>query len=237
MYSIPILDNTQNLLSKLKNKNEFDLLYKLDLNDGLINPIFTPQDYATGKISSIYNESGGYATNDKMREYIFSNNYDASEEFQFTDAERMQYVQNVYNNLPEIDPLQQEINPYLNLPYDPKFRDELLNDHIKNSNYDTFHSAHDFVNEYNSGINAYNKEKNIYSGGVDSQTELLSDIKILLENTNKMNKLSNKLNEREKEQYDLLDNKYLTKLNLSGNTTENIKNMYDTYKSVKKTMY
>jgi hypothetical protein len=48
-----------------------------------------------------------------------------------------------------------------------------------------------------------------------------------------MNNLSNKLKEREKEQSELLNYKFLNKLKFSNNTTENIENMYDIYKSVK----
>ena len=136
MYNIPILDQTQSVITDLQNPRlrEFNNIYRLGLNDELMKPVsyYNPVGVPVVSINQAGMENLSMPS---VRKYLFENNKDPSEELQYTDAERLQYIQNVYNIQPALSEKEKQIAPYLNLPYPPEFRDELVKESIKqNSN-------------------------------------------------------------------------------------------------------
>jgi hypothetical protein len=190
MYNIPILDQNQTSIIKLNgNKlNEFNNIYRLNLNDGLIKPLsyYNP----TGVPVASYTKAGlNNIPMSKARQYLFSNNYDPSEEEQYTDEEMMQFLQNAYNAQPKLTEIEKQIQPYENLTYSPEFRQLLINDSIKKNSNSFFLESQDFVKEYQDSINNSLKEANLFSAG-SNDTNILSG---LLTEQNKLQQINNML--------------------------------------------
>lgn len=189
MYNIPILDQTQAVITDLQNPRlrEFNNLYRLGMNDELLKPIsyYNPVGVPVVTI----NQAGmDNLSMPSVRKYLFENNKDPSEELQYTDAERLQYIQNVYNIQPELSEKEKQIAPYLNLPYPPEFRDELVKESIKQKSNIYFLQSQDFVTEYQDSINNMTAEANMYEPSNNSNqvlTGLLSE-QIKLQNINNM---------------------------------------------------
>lgn len=189
MYNVPILDKSQTVITDLQNPRlrEFNNLYRLGLNDELINPVsyYNPVGVPIVTINKAGMENLSMPS---VRKYLFENNKDPSEELQYTDAERLQYIQNVFNIQPELSEKEKQIAPYINLPYPPEFRDELVKESIKqNSNVYFLHSQ-DFVTEYQDSINNMTAEANMYEPSNNSNQVLSSLLteQIKLQNINNM---------------------------------------------------
>jgi hypothetical protein len=188
MYNIPILDQNQTSIIKLNgNKlNEFNNIYRLNLNDGLIKPLsyYNP----TGVPIASYTKAGLHnIPMTKARQYLFSNNYDPTEEEQYTDEEMMQFLQNAYNAQPKLTETEKQIQPYENLTYSPEFRQLLINDSIKQNSNSFFLESQDFVKEYQDSINNSLKEANLFSAS-SNDTSILSG---LLIEQNKLQQINN----------------------------------------------
>lgn len=189
MYNVPILDKSQTVITDLQNPRlrEFNNLYRLGLNDELLNPVsyYNPVGVPIVTINKAGMENLSMPS---VRKYLFENNKDPSEELQYTDAERLQYIQNVFNIQPELSEKEKQIAPYINLPYPPEFRDELVKESIKqNSNVYFLHSQ-DFVTEYQDSINNMTAEANMYEPSNNSNQVLSSLLteQIKLQNINNM---------------------------------------------------
>jgi hypothetical protein len=146
-----------------------------------------------------------------VRKYLFENNKDPSEELQYTDAERLQYIQNVYNIQPALSEKEKQIAPYLNLPYPPEFRDELVKESIKQNSNVYFLQSQDFVKEYQDSINNMTAEANMYEPSNNS-TQVLSS---LLNEQNKLQNINNML-QAKGNQLDASKNKrYINKMKVN----------------------
>jgi hypothetical protein len=189
MYNVPILDKSQAVITDLQNPRlrEFNNLYRLGLNDELLNPIsyYNPVGVPVVTINKAGMENLSMPS---VRKYLFENNKDPSEELQYTDAERLQYIQNVFNIQPELSEKEKQIAPYLNLPYPPEFRDELVKESIKQNSNVYFLQSQDFVTEYQDSINNMTAEVNMYEPSNKSNQVLSSLLteQIKLQNINNM---------------------------------------------------
>ena len=190
MYNIPILDQTQRPVTQLKNDRlkEFQSVYRLNLNDGLIKPL------------SYYNPSGVPVASftrtglnnipmTQSRKYLFSNNENPDEDEQYTDEERLQYLQKVYDRQPKLSETEEQIQPYENLTYSPELRQALVNESIRQNSNVFFTESQDFVKEYQDSVNNAFKENNLYTPS-SNDTSLLAG---LLTEQNKLQKMNNML--------------------------------------------
>lgn len=190
MYNIPILDQTQSPITQLSNNRlrEFNNIYRLNLNDGLIKPL--AYDNPFGVPVATFTRTGlNNIPMSQARRYLFSNNYDNTEEAQYTDEECMQYLQKLYNKLPNLTEKELQIQPYENLSYSPQFRQKLLEESIKNNSNVFFTESQDFVKEYQDSLNNAFKETNLFSV-TSNDTQQLST---LLKEQNELQKLNNML--------------------------------------------
>ena len=212
MYNIPILDKSLSSITQLGSQQnnrlrEFNNVYRLNLNDELIKPLsyYNPVGVPISTINVTGMEN---VPMDSVRKYLYNNNADPSEEQQFTDAERLQYVQNVFNIQPPLSQKEKQIAPYLNLPYSPEFRDELVQESIKQNTNVYFTEAQDFVNEYQQSVNNMTNEENMYEPSSNS-TVVLSN---LLKDQIKLQTVNNMLLEKQMKDYTGKSNRYKTKM-------------------------
>jgi len=190
MYNIPILDQSQGSITELKNNRlkEFNSIYSLSLNDGLIKPLsyYNP----TGVPIASFTRTGlNNIPMSQARRDIFSNNYDPEEEQQYTNEEQLQYLQKIYNLQPNLTETERQIQPYENLPFSPQLRQTLINASIEENSNAFFLQSQDFVKEYQDSINNSLKEVNLFSGG-SNDTNILSN---LLIEQNKLQQINNML--------------------------------------------
>jgi hypothetical protein len=205
MFNIPILDQTQTNILDLQNPRlrEFNNIYKLNLNDEMIKPLayYNPSGVPVVSINVAGSENLPMSS---VRKYLYENNKDPSEELQYTDAERLQYIQNVYNIQPELSEKEKQIAPYLNLPYPPEFRDELVKESIRQNSNVYFLQSQDFVKEYQESVNNMTNEANLYEPTSNS-TQVLGGLlaeQIKLQNVNNMLlQQANKLDEEKSKRY------------------------------------
>ena len=190
MYNIPILDQSQGSITELKNNRlkEFNNIYRLNLNDGLIKPLsyYNP----TGVPIASFTRTGlNNIPMSQARRDIFNNNYDSGEEQQYTDEEMMQYLQKIYNLQPNLTETEKQIQPYENSPYSPALRQTLINASIEENSNAFFLQSQDFVKEYQDSINNAQKEANLFAPS-SNDTSTLSG---LLIEQNKLQQLNNML--------------------------------------------
>jgi hypothetical protein len=212
MYNIPILDKSLSSITMMgaqqnNRLREFNNIYRVNLNDELIKPLsyYNPVGVPISTINVTGMEN---VPMDSVRKYLYNNNADPSEEQQFTDAERLQYVQNVFNIQPPLSQKEKQIAPYLNLPYSPEFRDELVQESIKQNTNVYFTEAQDFVNEYQQSVNNMTNEENMYEPSSNS-TVVLSN---LLKDQIKLQTVNNMLLEKQMKDYTGKSNRYKTKM-------------------------
>jgi len=212
MYNIPILDKSLSSITMMgaqqnNRLREFNNIYRVNLNDELIKPLsyYNPVGVPISTINVTGMEN---VPMDSVRKYLYNNNADPSEEQQFTDAERLQYVQNVFNIQPPLSQKEKQIAPYLNLPYSPEFRDELVQESIKQNTNVYFTEAQDFVAEYQQSVNNMTNEENMYEPSSNS-TVVLSN---LLKDQIKLQTVNNMLLEKQMKDYTGKSNRYKTKM-------------------------
>lgn len=212
MYNIPILDKVNTPITDLQNPRlrEFNNIYRLNLNDEMLKPLsyYVPNGVPIVSINKAGMENLSMPS---VRQYLFENNKDPSEELQYTDAERLQYIQNVYNIQPNLSEKEKQIAPYLNLPYPPEFRDELVKESIKQNSNVYFLESQDFVKEYQDSVNNMANEANLYEPKSNS-TQILGGLlnqQIKLQNINNM--LLAKANELDESK----SKRYLNKMKLN----------------------
>ena len=212
MYNIPILDQVNTPITDLQNPRlrEFNNIYRLNLNDEMLKPLsyYMPNGVPIVSINQAGMENLSMPS---VRQYLFENNKDPSEELQYTDAERLQYIQNVYNIQPNLSEKEKQIAPYLNLPYPPEFRDELVKESIKQNSNVYFLQSQDFVKEYQESVNNMTNEANMYEPSSNS-TQILGGLlnqQIKLQNVNNM--LLAKANEIDENK----SKRYLNKMKLN----------------------
>lgn len=214
MYNIPILDKSLSSITMMGNQHnnrlrEFNNIYKVNLNDELIKPLayYNPVGVPVSTVNVAGMEN---VPMDSVRKYLYANNADPSEEQQYTDAERLQYVQNVFNIQPPLSQKEKQIAPYLNLPYSPEFRDELVQESIKQNTNVYFTEAQDFVNEYQQSVNNMTNEENMYEPSSNS-TVVLSN---LLKDQIKLQTVNNMLLEKQMKSYNNKSNRYKSKMSM-----------------------
>lgn len=212
MFNIPILDQVNTPITDLQNPRlrEFNNIYRLNLNDEMLKPLsyYMPNGVPVVSINKAGMENLSMPS---VRQYLFENNKDPSEELQYTDAERLQYIQNVFNIQPNLSEKEKQIAPYLNLPYPPEFRDELVKESIKQNSNVYFLQSQDFVAEYQDSINNMTNEANMYEPSSNS-TQILGGLlnqQIKLQNVNNM--LLAKANEIDENK----SKRYLNKMKLN----------------------
>lgn len=212
MYNIPILDQVNTPITDLQNPRlrEFNNIYRLNLNDEMLKPLayYVPNGVPIVSINKAGMENLPMSS---VRQYLFENNKDPSEELQYTDAERLQYIQNVFNIQPKLSEKEKQIAPYLNLPYPPEFRDELIKESIKQNSNVYFLQSQDFVKEYQDSVNNMTNEANMYEPSSNS-TQILGGLlnqQIKLQNVNNM--LLAKANELDENK----SKRYLNKMKLN----------------------
>jgi len=212
MYNIPILDQVNTPITDLQNPRlrEFNNIYRLNLNDEMLKPLsyYVPNGVPIVSINKAGMENLSMPS---VRQYLFENNKDPSEELQYTDAERLQYIQNMYNIQPKLSEKEKQIAPYLNLPYPPEFRDELVKESIRQNSNVYFLQSQDFVKEYQDSVNNMTNEANLYEPSSNS-TQILGGLlnqQIKLQNVNNM--LLAKANELDENK----SKRYLNKMKLN----------------------
>jgi len=187
MQSFPLLDNNLNEITNLTGTRaqEFKNLFALNLNDELLNPLAFHQ--VSGKNVGLYIEGGlENQTMNSARKNILSNNYDPTEEFKYTDSEALQYINTIYNTSGALNETQRQIESYMSTPYDPKLREQLAKEQIKQNT--DFNVSQDFVKEYRSSLQSYYKEKNIYNASSSDTEKIAQVIKNLAENQDKLDR-------------------------------------------------
>ena len=149
MYKFSLLDNNQNPITNLlygsnQRAQEFNNIYRLNLNDEMIKPLSynNPQGVPIGTYSKLGLDNMSL---ENVQKNIFSNNSDLSEEMQISQALNQQYLQEVYNSQPPLSEKEQQIAPYLNTPYSPELRDLMLKQSIQAKTNTFFLESQDFV--------------------------------------------------------------------------------------------
>ena len=154
MYQLPILSNSG---KTAKYGNDFNLLYSNTINNGMMDSSDPVEDHNTGVLATTYDPTGIY-----KQQIIFEHNDDPTEEQRYTDAQAMQYILNRTSLTRPISEQEMKMNMYSNVPLDPRFRAEMVNEAIESkSNMFGLHSQ-DFVKLIRKSNETYTKERNIY---------------------------------------------------------------------------
>lgn len=154
MYQLPILSNSG---KTAKYGNDFNLLYSNTINNGMMESSDPVEDHNTGVLATTYDPTGIY-----KQQVIFEHNDDPTEEQRYTDAQAMQYILNRTSLTRPISEQEMKLKMYSNVPLDPRFRTEMVNEAVESkSNMFSLHSQ-DFVNLIRKSNETYSKERNIY---------------------------------------------------------------------------
>lgn len=153
-YALPILDSNGNTP---RYGGEFQILYDAQLRGDQQNPVTVERDYNTGQKFTLYEPDGVY-----NQSLIFENNDDPDEDQQYTYG---QSVQRILNNSNSNRPMtkDEKINSlYTDESFDPRFRQELVNESIKNKSNIFSTMSQDFVREVQESNLNYERNENLY---------------------------------------------------------------------------
>lgn len=154
-YALPILDSNGN---NARFGGEFDMIYNANLRGDLQNPVTVERDYNTGEKFTLYNPDGLY-----NQSLIFENNDDAEEDQQYTYG---QSADTILNNMNANRPMTQaeKINSlYSSESYDPRFRQQLVQESIKTNSNMFSTMSQDFVRDVQESNLSVDRNENLYN--------------------------------------------------------------------------
>lgn len=156
--TIPLIDD-ERYFSQLG--GEFNKLLQSDIDRNLIDPIRkNPPVNVNQKSTIVYGD--GIAN----QGLIFQNNYDLSDNQLLTESQSEQILDNMSVNRPYTAD-ENEMRILQNFDLDPQIRQLLVAESTKNKDNIYAQESQDFVSEVQKDLQAYIKERDLYSLGVE----------------------------------------------------------------------
>ena len=152
MYQIPVIDN-----SILQN-SEFAKMYEIDLLGGNFQPVTNIQNHFTGNNTTKFFIDGGLE-NQKL---ILQNNYNPFEEQTKTTEQARQIIENQSILGNSISQTEREINMYSDSRLDPRLRQQMTMDSLRDVTNLFSAQSEDFVKEVRESYGAFLKEEFLY---------------------------------------------------------------------------
>lgn len=152
MYSIPVIDN-----SILQN-SEFAKMYEIDLLGGNFQPVTNIQNHFTGNNTTKFFIDGGL----ENQNLILQNNYNPFEEQTKTTEQARQIIENQSILGNSISQTEREINMYSDSRLDPRLRQQMAMDSLRDGNNLFSAQSEDFVKEVRESYGAFLKEEFLY---------------------------------------------------------------------------
>lgn len=152
MYSIPIIDN-----SILQN-SEFSKMYEIDLLGGNFQPVTNIQNHFTGNNTTKFFIDGG----SENQNLILQNNYNPFEEQTKTTEQARQIIENQSILGKSISQTEREINMYSNSRLDPRLRQQMAIDSLRDGTNLFSAQSEDFVKEVRDSYGAFLQEEFLY---------------------------------------------------------------------------
>lgn len=152
MYQIPVIDN-----SILQN-SEFAKMYEIDLLGGNFQPVTNIQNHFTGNNTTKFFIDGGLE-NQKL---ILQNNYNPFEEQTKTTEQARQIIENQSILGNSISQTEREINMYSDSRLDPRLRQQMTMDSLRDGTNLFSAQSEDFVKEVRESYGAFLKEEFLY---------------------------------------------------------------------------
>ena len=167
MYAtaLPILDSNGN---KPFYGSEFQNLYNSQLRSDLQNPTVIARDYDTGEKYTLYDGTGGIYN----QSLIYENNDDANEDQRYTYGQARENVLRSFDGARNLNADEKAVNLYTDNSYDPKFRQALVEESVKNGSNIFSTTSQDFVREVQESNLSYNRNDNLYSLYPDKQKQI-----------------------------------------------------------------
>ena len=167
MYAkaLPILDTNGN---NAIYGSEFQNLYNSQLRSDLQNPTTIARNYDTGQKFTLYDDTGGIYN----QSLIFKNNDDANEDQQYTVKQANQTVLRAFDGARNLNADEKATNLYVDNSYDPKFRQALVEESVRNGSNIFTTTSQDFVKEVQESNLSYNRNDNLYDLYPDKQKQI-----------------------------------------------------------------
>lgn len=163
--ALPILDTNGN---KQVYGSEFQTLYNSQLRSDLQNPTVIAKDYNTGQKFSLFDGTGGVYN----QSLIFENNDDSNEDQQYTVGQANQNILQSYDGARNLTAEEKTVNLYTNNSYDPKFRQALVEESVRNGSNIFSTTSQDFVKEVQESNLSYNRNENLYDLYPDKKKQI-----------------------------------------------------------------
>lgn len=151
MYSVPIIPQ------QILNNSEFSKVYNLELNNGMMDPTIRAPNYFTGNNNTIYFTDG----HEKQMD-LFKNNYNTTEDQKTTRDQYNQYINNQSALEKPISEQEAEISMYTETKLDPRLRNEMVIEAVRNKSNIFNTESQDFVEEIRNSLIPYMQETNLY---------------------------------------------------------------------------
>ena len=157
MYAsaLPILDSNGN---RPIYGSEFETLYNSQLRSDLQNPTIIAKDYDTGYKYTLYDGTGGLY----KQSLIYENNDDSLEDQRYTYGQARENIMKVFEGARNLNADEKAVNLYTDNTYDPKFRQALVQESMRNGSNIFSTTSQDFVKEVQESNSSYNKNDNLY---------------------------------------------------------------------------
>jgi hypothetical protein len=152
MYQIPVIDN-----SILQN-SEFSKMYEIDLLGGNFQPVTNIQNHFTGNNTTKFFIDGG----SENQNLILQNNYNPFEEQTKTTEQARQIIENQSILGKSISQTEREINMYSNSRLDPRLRQQMAIDSLRDGTNLFSAQSEDFVKEVRDSYGAFLEEEFLY---------------------------------------------------------------------------
>jgi hypothetical protein len=152
MYTIPVIDN-----SILQN-SEFSKMYEIDLLGGNFQPVTNIQNHFTGNNTTKFFIDGG----SENQNLILQNNYNPFEEQTKTTEQARQIIENQSILGKSISQTEREINMYSNSRLDPRLRQQMAIDSLRDGTNLFSAQSEDFVKEVRDSYGAFLQEEFLY---------------------------------------------------------------------------
>ena len=136
-YQLPIVTSSG---KTPKYGNDFNLLYSSTINNGIMESVDPVEDHNTGSLITTFDPTGIY-----KQQVIFEHNDDSTEDTRYTDTQSMQHILNQSSLTRPISEQERRLNMNSNVPLDPRFRAEMVEEAVKSNSNMFGLQSQDFV--------------------------------------------------------------------------------------------
>jgi len=138
--------------------NEFDQMYRLELNQNLQSPLEEGVDYNTGSKYTLYDTTDGIYNQAKL----YENNDDPQEDQQVTDQQALARIRNTAGTNRPLTESEMRFNLYTDDNFDIRFRNKLVSESMKANDNIFSEFSQDHVNAIRASNTSQNREENLY---------------------------------------------------------------------------